>query len=100
MQKGVGSAILDRAEELAARRCSMVCLGVGLHSGYGIAQWIDIQRGVHWYQDRRLPEGQSAAAMTILRCIYPKTWLTAWKKNSIIKISYGEDVFGCPFIIH
>lgn len=77
VQKGIGSAILDRAEELAARRCGMVCLGVGLHSGYGIAQWIDIQWDVHWYQDRRLQEGACHSGGD-LALYLSKTWLTAW----------------------
>lgn len=42
---GIGSAILDRVEETAAGMSDAVCLGVGLHSGYGSAQRMYVKRG-------------------------------------------------------
>ena len=36
--RGVGSALMEAVEELAAETSDTVCLGVGLHSGYGAAQ--------------------------------------------------------------
>lgn len=44
-RKGIGTALMDAAEALAAARCDMVCLGVGLHYGYGSAQRMYVKRG-------------------------------------------------------
>lgn len=38
--KGIGNKILDAAENVAAQLSDIVCLGVGVHSGYGSAQRI------------------------------------------------------------
>ena len=54
---GVGSRLLDIAEEIAADFAEEVCLGVGLHSGYGRAQRMYVRRGYLpdgsgvWYRD-------------------------------------------------
>lgn len=54
---GVGSALMDEAERLAAERSDRVCLGVGLHCGYGSAQRMYAKRGYIpdgsgvWYGD-------------------------------------------------
>ena len=37
---GIGSRLMDVAEEIAAGYADVVYLGVGLHSGYGSAQRI------------------------------------------------------------
>ncbi len=61
-RQGIGSALLDRAEELAAEVSPVVCLGVGLHHGYGAAQRLYVKRGYNfdgsgvWYKDAVLPE--------------------------------------------
>ena len=44
-KNGIGSALMDAAEALAAERADAVCLGVGLHSGYGAAQRMYVKRG-------------------------------------------------------
>ena len=44
-RKGIGTALMDAAEALASERCDMVCLGVGLHYGYGSAQRMYVKRG-------------------------------------------------------
>lgn len=56
--RGVGSALMDEVEALAAETSDTVCLGVGLHSGYGAAQRMYVLRqyvpdgsGV-WYNGR------------------------------------------------
>ena len=36
--RGIGRRLMDIAEKLAKTRSDTVCLGVGLHSGYGSAQ--------------------------------------------------------------
>lgn len=56
--RGVGSALMAEAERLAAERSDTVCLGVGLHSGYGSAQRMYVKRGYipdgsgAWYGDK------------------------------------------------
>lgn len=42
---GIGTALMDAAEKLAAETAQTVCLGVGLHSGYGAAQRMYVKRG-------------------------------------------------------
>ena len=44
-RRGVGSALMDTAERIAARYADTVYLGVGLHSGYGAAQRMYAKRG-------------------------------------------------------
>ena len=57
-RKGIGSRLMDAAEETAGRHADTVCLGVGLHSGYGSAQRMYAQRGYIpdgsgvWYRDK------------------------------------------------
>lgn len=57
---GIGSRLLDAAETAAAKEADEVCLGVGLHSGYGPAQRLYVKRGYIpdgsgvWYQDKPL----------------------------------------------
>ena len=43
--RGIGSALMDTAEEIAARFSDTVYLGVGLHAGYGSAQRMYAKRG-------------------------------------------------------
>jgi len=60
-RKGIGNKILDAAEQSAAKTSPAVCLGVGLHAGYGTAQRMYIKRGYIpdgsgvWYKDVPLP---------------------------------------------
>lgn len=57
-RRGVGSALMDAVEALAAETSDTVCLGVGLHSGYGAAQRMYVLRGYVpdgsgvWYEGR------------------------------------------------
>ncbi len=57
-RRGVGSRLMDAAEEAAGRHSDSVCLGVGLHQGYGSAQRMYVKRGYIpdgsgvWYGDR------------------------------------------------
>lgn len=60
--KGIGNKILDVAESIAAQLSDTICLGVGVHSGYGSAQRIYIKRGYLfdgsgvWYKGRQLEQ--------------------------------------------
>lgn len=57
-RQGIGSKLMEAAEREAGRRSSRVCLGVGLHSGYGSAQRMYVKRGYIpdgsgvWYADQ------------------------------------------------
>ena len=44
-RQGIGSRLMDACEEAASKVCDRVCLGVGLHAGYGSAQRMYIKRG-------------------------------------------------------
>ena len=58
-RKGIGSKLMDVAEQIAGQYADTVWLGVGLHSGYGSAQRMYVKRGYIpdgsgiWYQDRQ-----------------------------------------------
>lgn len=43
--KGIGSRLMDAAEEIASGLSDTVCLAVGLHNGYGAAQRMYVKRG-------------------------------------------------------
>lgn len=59
-RQGVGSRLMDAAEQIAARYADTVYLAVGLHSGYGSAQRMYVKRGYVpdgsgvWFEDRQL----------------------------------------------
>ena len=44
-RRGIGSKLMDAAEQIAAQYADTVWLGVGLHSGYGSAQRMYVKRG-------------------------------------------------------
>ena len=56
-KNGIGIRLMDVAEQLARAYGPAVCLGVGLHSGYGGAQRLYAKRGYLpdgsgvWYRD-------------------------------------------------
>lgn len=60
-KKGIGAALMDAAEAVAARYSNIVYLGVGLHAGYGSAQRMYVRRGYipdgtgAWYGDEVCP---------------------------------------------
>ena len=57
-RNGIGSRLMDIAEEIAGQYADTVWLGVGLHSGYGSAQRMYVKRGYIpdgtgvWYRDK------------------------------------------------
>ena len=59
---GIGSKLMDIAEKIASEYSDTVCLGVGLHSGYGSAQRMYVKRGYIpdgsgvWYRDEVCPQ--------------------------------------------
>lgn len=42
---GVGSKLMDVAEKIGFQHSDIICIGVGLHSGYGSAQRMYVKRG-------------------------------------------------------
>ena len=61
-RKGIGSRLLDVAEQEAARTADHVFLAVGVHSGYGPAQRLYVSRGYNfdgsgvWYKGKQLEQ--------------------------------------------
>ena len=59
--RGIGSNLMDVAEQLAAQYADRVYLGVGLHAGYGSAQRMYVKRGYVpdgtgvWYKNSVCP---------------------------------------------
>ena len=57
-RRGIGSRLMDVAERIAGQVSDVVCIGVGLHSGYGSAQRMYVKRGYIpdgsgvWFHDR------------------------------------------------
>lgn len=57
-KNGIGSKLMDIAEQIASEYSDVVYLGVGLHSGYGSAQRMYVKRGYIpdgsgvWYKDK------------------------------------------------
>lgn len=57
-RKGIGSKLMDIAEQIAGQYADTVYLGVGLHNGYGSAQRMYVKRGYIpdgsgvWYKDK------------------------------------------------
>lgn len=55
---GIGTRLMDTVEEIGFQSSDIICIGVGLHSGYGSAQRMYVKRGYIpdgsgvWYQDR------------------------------------------------
>ena len=49
-RRGIGTGLMDRIEQIASETSDTVCLGVGMHSGYGSAQRLYFKRGY-------IPEG-------------------------------------------
>ena len=59
-RRGIGTALLDKAEQVAQYYSDVVSLGVGLHKGYGPAQRLYVGRGYMpdgsgvWFQSQPL----------------------------------------------
>ena len=67
-RKGIGSKLMDAAEEIAGQYADTVWLGVGLHSGYGSAQRMYVKRGYIpdgtgvWYQGKPCAQYETGIA--------------------------------------
>lgn len=81
--RGIGSRLMDVAEEIAAHYADVVYLGVGLHSGYGSAQRMYIKRGYIpdgkgvWYGSGVCPQyaeccNDDDLVLYLSKCLKPK----------------------------
>jgi GNAT superfamily N-acetyltransferase len=63
--RGIGTQLVDEAEQIAAKRSLVVGIGVGLHPGYNVAQRMYVKRGYVpdgrgvTFRDVFVQEGQS-----------------------------------------
>lgn len=68
-RKGIGSRLMDAAEQIAAQHADTVCLGVGLCREYGTAQRMYVKRGYIpdgsgvWYQDKQCIQYESVCTI-------------------------------------
>jgi len=68
-RKGIGSKLMDVAEQIAGQYADTVCLGVGLHDGYGSAQRMYVKRGYVpdgsgvWYQGKQCQQYETVCTV-------------------------------------
>ena len=68
-RKGIGSKLMDAAEQIAGLYADTVCLAVGLHDGYGAAQRMYIKRGYIpdgtgvWYQGKQCEQYETVCTV-------------------------------------
>lgn len=61
-KNGIGNMLLEAAEKAAATVSKTICLGVGMHHGYGCAQKLYVKRGYIpdgsgiWFNNEPLPQ--------------------------------------------
>ena len=64
-RRGIGAALMDKAEQITADRTDVIGIGVGLHHHYGQAQRMYVQRGYVFdgrgvvYEGRTVQPGES-----------------------------------------
>ena len=68
-RKGIGSKLMDTAEQIASACSDTVCLGVGLCKEYGEAQRMYVKRGYIpdgsgiWYRDKQCVQYETACTV-------------------------------------
>ena len=68
-RKGIGSKLMDTAEQIAGLYADTVCLAVGLHDGFGAAQRMYIKRGYIpdgtgvWYQGKQCEQYETVCTV-------------------------------------
>ena len=99
-RRGVGSRLMQVAEELAGEASDTVCLGVGLHSGYGAAQRLYGKRGYLpdgsgvWYRDAPMePYGPCAADDDLVLYLWKK--LPRKEFRPLEREELVPELFGC-----
>lgn len=97
-RRGIGSRLMGCAEEEAAKKSRTVCLGVGLHSGYGSAQRMYVKRGYVfdgsgvWYQDKLLGQYEPCANDDGL-VLYLVKYLPQKEVRPLKKDELAPDIF-------
>ena len=100
-RKGIGSKLMDAAEQIAGQYADTVWLGVGLHSGYGSAQRMYIKRGYIpdgtgvWYQNKPCEQyEQKSQTMTIWFFFCLRGLIMGEKDNHCFRVLIDADA--CP----
>ena len=99
-RRGIGSRILAVAEDLASQTSGTICLGVGLHSGYGAAQRLYVKRGYMfdgsglWYRDKPLAQYAPCAADDDL-VLYLSKKLVRREFRPLTKEELVPELFRC-----
>lgn len=99
-RRGIGSRILAVAEDLASQTSGTICLGVGLHSGYGAAQRLYVKRGYMfdgsglWYRDKPLEQYAPCAADDDL-VLYLSKKLVRREFRPLTKEELVPELFRC-----
>ena len=85
-RKGIGSRLMDVAEQIAAQYADTVCLGVGLCGSYGSAQRMYIKRGYIpdgsgvWYRDEQCRQYETVCTVDDDLILYLSKKLPAVRK--------------------
>ena len=99
-RRGIGSRILAVAEDLASQTSGTICLGVGLHSGYGAAQRLYVKRGYMfdgsglWYRDKPLAQYAPCAADDDL-VLYLSRKLVRREFRPLTREELAPELFRC-----
>lgn len=99
-RRGIGNRILEVAEDLASQVSGTICLGVGLHSGYGTAQRLYVKRGYVfdgsglWYRDKPLEQYAPCAADDDL-VLYLSKKLVRREFRPLTKEELVPELFRC-----
>lgn len=99
-RRGIGNRILEVAEDLASQVSGTICLGVGLHSGYGTAQRLYVKRGYVfdgsglWYRDKPLEQYAPCAADDDL-VLYLSKKLVRREFRPLTREELAPELFRC-----
>ena len=86
-RKGIGSRLMDAAERIAGQYADTVCLGVGLHDGYGSAQRMYVKRGYIpdgsgvWYQNKPCIQYETVCTVDDDLVLYLSKKLTGFRSK-------------------
>lgn len=75
-RKGIGSKLMNAAEQIASRYADTVCLGVGLCDSYGAAQRMYVKRGYIpdgsgvWYRGRQCEQYKTVCMVDDDLCLF------------------------------
>ena len=101
-RNGIGSRLMDVAEQIAAQYADTVCLGVGLCDSYGSAQRMYIKRGYIpdgsgvWYQDKQCVQYETVCTVDddLVLFLYKKLPGTRPSRNGNSTGNVRQAAFG------